>query len=68
MGHGRGQAKALMGLGSALYELGDRDQALAHAGAALGIYEQTGSPEAARVRETLDKWREARDGEDHRAT
>ncbi|MDT5296717.1 MAG: hypothetical protein QOJ76_3597 [Acidobacteriota bacterium] len=52
-----GEGNALFNTSLVLDTLGDRAKAIAHAGAALEIYEQIESPTAARVQAKLAKWR-----------
>jgi hypothetical protein len=62
-GDRRGQAKSLEGIASALHGLGEHARARSRAEAALGVYERVRSPEAARVRQMLERWTEAPNGE-----
>ncbi|HEX8922178.1 MAG TPA: tetratricopeptide repeat protein, partial [Pyrinomonadaceae bacterium] len=57
IGDRRNESNALYNMSLSLDVLGERVEAIAHAEAALNIYEQIESPIAARVRETLIKWR-----------
>ncbi len=53
----RGEGRTLWNIGLALYQLGNREQAVANAEAALEIYKQIGIPDADRVQQRLNEWR-----------
>jgi len=53
----RGEANALWNMSLALDKLEDRDNAIACAGIALEIYEQSDDPQAGKVRDQLTVWR-----------
>ncbi len=57
IGDRRGEGTALRNFAIALDKLGDRVQAIAHAAAALEIYEAIEAPNAAQVRAKLAEWR-----------
>lgn len=57
IGDRRGEGTALWNMSWALYKLGERDEGLAHAEAALEIYEQIEHPSVAKVRKQLAEWR-----------
>ncbi|HMD86568.1 MAG TPA: hypothetical protein VKO18_17925 [Terriglobia bacterium] len=59
IGDRRGEGNALWNMSLALDKLGDRAQAIAHAEAALKIYEAIEDPNSAKVRAQLAQWREA---------
>ena len=52
-----GEGNALWNLSLALFGLGRRASAIASAEEALRIYQETGSPHQAKVRERLSQWR-----------
>ena len=55
-GDRRGEGKALFIMSLASERLRDRNQAIALAGAALKLYEQTANSAAYKVRKQLEKW------------
>jgi tetratricopeptide (TPR) repeat protein len=57
IGDRRGEGIALFNTGLALDKLGDRAQAMAHAEAALELFEHIESPYAAKVRAKIGRWR-----------
>lgn len=59
-GNVRGEARALFTMSLTVDALGNRDEAIAQAEAALKIYEGTKSSEANMVRKQLDRWRKKR--------
>ncbi len=54
--HPRGEGDALFNMSLALYKLGQRPEAIDHAKAALGIFEQIESPDAEIARRKLSEW------------
>jgi len=56
-GNQRGEGTALWNMSLALMQLGQRAEAIHNAEAALAIFEQIEDPNAAKVREALEKWR-----------
>jgi len=57
-GDRRGEGIWLLNLGLALFEQGDREEAVAQVTAARSALEAAGSPEAAQAMETLEEWAE----------
>jgi len=54
------EGNALFNMSFVLDELGEREKAIAHAEAALKIFEQIESPYAEKVRQKLAEWRSKR--------
>jgi tetratricopeptide (TPR) repeat protein len=58
-GDRRGEGSALFNMSLALDKLGEHAQAIAHADAALKIFEQIEDPNADKVHKKLAEWRKA---------
>jgi tetratricopeptide (TPR) repeat protein len=55
-GNRHGESSALRNLSLAYDGVGDRERAIAYAETTLTLFEQMGSPGAAKVRKTLEEW------------